>query len=297
MRSDTGSPSFRISNVGSLVQSMVCARYGLLAVCLIAAACAAQTEAKRTANPNRYIYVTNESLNEQCYRDLGPISLTEPYAQATIDSADATLANRLRALAMKQYPQNADAVIGVHADQNDAGTAITVKGDAVEVLDHTTVVCAIREAPPAVDTAAVAAAGGLMGTLVAGLVSGQPQGAEGGGWLGAAAAGSYSVMTKRQQALDKDQDLHDALTQQKQQIVALQDERAQLNECVQEETPLAQCGTASTATDKAPAPDKSDEPDWNASQYDLEKQIQMQQDYIAKLQDQVWTLKHQMQSQ
>jgi anion-transporting ArsA/GET3 family ATPase len=129
------------------------------------------------------------------------------------------------------------------------------------------------------------------------LVSGQPQGAEGGGWLGAAAAGSYSVMTKRQQALDKDQDLRDALTQQKQQIVALQDERAQLNECVQEETPLAQCGTASTATDKAPEPDKSDEPDWNASQYDLEKQIQMQQDYIAKLQDQVWTLKHQMQSQ
>src|SRR5271163_3546246 len=170
---------------------MVRARHGLLMVCLIAAACTPQAETKRTANPNRYIYVTNENFDEQCYRDLGPISLTEPYAQVTVDSADATLANRLRALAMKQYPQDADAVIGVHAEQNDAGTAVTIKGDAVEVLDHTTVVCAIRDAPPALDTAADAAGGGLMGTLVAGLISGQPQGAEGGGWLGAAAAGSY----------------------------------------------------------------------------------------------------------
>jgi hypothetical protein len=276
---------------------MIRRRLALLAVCLIAAACAPQVQPKRAANPNRYIYVTNENLDEQCYRDLGPISLTEPYAQATIESSDAALANRLRAQAMKQYPDDADAVINVHAEDNDAGTAVTVSGDAVKVIDHTTVVCAIREAPPAADTAAKAAAGGLLGTLTAGLISGSPQGAEGGGWLGAASVGSYEVMTNRQNAEQKDQDLHDALAQQKQQIVALQDERARLNECVQEETPLAQCETASSGLDKAPAPDKSDEPDWNASQFDLEKQIQMQQDYIAKLKDQVWTLSHQMQSQ
>jgi hypothetical protein len=101
-------------------------------------------------------------------------------------------------------------------------------------------------------------------------------------------------MTNRQNTEQKDQDLRDALVQQKQQILALQDERARLNECVQEETPLAQCETISSATDKASAPDKSDEPDWNASQYDLEKQIQMQQDYIAKLQDQIGDIKTQM---
>jgi hypothetical protein len=276
---------------------MVRGPYVLLAVCLIAAACAPQAETKRAANPNRYIYVTNENLDEQCYRELGPISLTEPYAQATMESGDATLANRLRAEAMKQYPEDADAVINLHAEDNDAGTAVTITGDAVQIVDHTTVVCAIREAPPTADTAAKAAAGGLLGTLTAGLISGSPQGAEGGGWLGAASVGSYEIMTNRQNAEQKDQDLHDALAQQKQQIVALQDERARLNECVQEETPLPQCESASTATDKAPVPDKSDEPDWSASQFDLEKQIQMQQDYIAKLQDQVWTLKHQMQSQ
>jgi hypothetical protein len=276
---------------------MVRARLGLLAVCLTAVACAPQAEPKRVANPNRYIYVTNQKLDEQCYRDLGPISLTEPYAQATIDSSDSTLANRLRALAMKQYPVDADAVIGVHAEDNDAGIAETISGEAVEVVDKTTALCVLRELPPRVDTAAHAAAGGMLGALTAGLISGQPGGAEGGGYLGAAAAGSYEIMTNRQNTQQKDQALHDALAQQKQQILALQNERARLNECVQEETPLAQCGASATATDKAPAPDRSDEPDWNASEFALEKQIQMQQDYIAKLRDQVWTLHHQMQSQ
>lgn len=257
------------------------------------AACTPHAETQRAANPNRYIYVTDQSLNEQCYRDLGQVSITEPYAQATMESADTTLANRLRASALKQYPQDADAIIDVHADENDAGTDVTVKGEAVEALDHTTVVCAIRQAPPAVDTAADAAAGGMMGALVAGLISGQPEGAEGGGWLGAAAAGSYSAMTKRQQALDKDQDLRDALAQQKVQIVALQQERAQLNECKEEEIPLAQCSGGASSAAK-PAADTSDEPDWNASQFDLEKQVEMQQDYIAKLQDQVGDIKTQL---
>jgi hypothetical protein len=276
---------------------MMRTRHGLLTICLIAAACSPQAQTHRAANPNRYIYVTNEPLAEQCYRELGPITVTEPYAQATVESADTTLANRLRASALKQYPQDADAVINLHADDNDAGTAVTFKGDAVEVLDHTTVLCAIRETPPAVDTAADAAAGGMMGALVGGLVSGQPQGAEGGGWLGASAAGSYSAIRKRQKALDKDQDLRDALDQQKQQIAALQDERARLNECVQQETPLAQCGSAQNVADKAPASDKSDQPEWNASQFDLEKQVQMQQDYIAKLEDQIGDLKTQMRHQ
>lgn len=273
-------------------------RFSLVAMMMfLAAACAPHAETQRAANPNRYIYVTNESLNEQCYRDLGTVSITEPYAQATVESADTTLANRLRRSALKQYPQDADAIINVHADENEAGTAVTVQGEAVKALDHTTVVCAIREAPPAVDTAADAAAGGIMGALVAGLVSGQPQGAEGGGWLGAAAAGSYSAMTKRQQALDKDQDLHDALTQQKQQIVSLQEERARLNQCKDEEISVAQCESDAPSASAALAADTADEPDWNASQFDLEKQVQMQQDYIAKLQDQIGDVKTQMRHQ
>jgi hypothetical protein len=225
------------------------------------------------------------------------VSVTEPYAQATVESADTTLANRLWASALKQYPQDADAIINVQADENDAGTDVTVKGEAVEALDHTTVICAVREAPPALDTAADAAGGGLMGTLVAGLISGQPQGAEGGGWLGAAAAGSYSAMTKRQKALDKDQDLRDALAQQKEQIIALQQERARLNECKEQEIPLAQCTSDDSSAAAKPVADTSDEPDWNASQFDLEKQVQMQQDYIAKLQDQVGEIKTEMRHQ
>lgn len=274
---------------------MVRVRHGLAAVLLSMAACAQQTQSsQRAANPNRYIYVTSENLAEQCYRDLGPISLTEPFAQATVDSADATLPNRLRALAMKQYPTDADAVIGVSADDNDAGTAVTVSGEVVEVQNTTTVMCALRDVPPVVDTAAHTAAGGMMGALAGGLISGSPQGAEGGGWLGAASAGSYEIMTNRQNSQQQDQDLRDALVQQKQEILALQEQRARLNECKEEEIPLAQCGNKQDASDKTPDAAKADEPDWNATQFDLEKQVQMQQDYIAKLHDQIGDLKTQM---
>jgi len=276
---------------------MVRIRYGLLAIIALASACSQQAATQRTANPNRYIYVTSENLAEQCYRDLGPINLTEPFAQASVEATDATMANRLRALALKQYPNDADAVIGVHADDNDAGTAVTVSGEAVQVEDHATVACALRDMPAVADTAAQAAAGGIAGTLAGGLASGSPQGAEGGGYLGAAAAGSHTVMMNRSNAQQKDQDLRDALVQQKQQIVALQDERARLNECKEQEIPLAQCGGVQVVSAQAAAAANTDEPDWNASQFDLEKQVQMQQDYIAKLHDQIGDLKTQMRAQ
>jgi hypothetical protein len=269
-----------------------------MALMVLAAACSPQAAAPpHAANPNRYIYVTSENLSEQCYRDLGPISLTEPFAQASVEASDTTMANRLRALALKQYPDGADAVIGVHADDNDAGTMETVNGEAVQVVDHTTVACAIRDVPPEADSAAKAAAGGIVGTLIGGLTTGSPQAAEEGGWMGAAAAGSYSIIAHQSDVEQKDQDIRDALAQQRQTITSLQDERARLNECKEEETPLAQCEANSADSDKTASPDKSDEPDWNASQFDLEKQVQMQQDYIAKLQDQIGDLKTQMRNQ
>ena len=97
------------------------------------------------------------------------------------------------------------------------------------------------------------------------------------------------------QAQKRTEDTKDTLVQQQQTIVELQNERALLNECKEEETPLAQCGTVQTTANHAPA-DTSDQPDWNSSQFDLEKQIEIQQDYIAKLQAQVGNLKHEMQN-
>jgi|SRR5579863_8367313 len=279
---------------------MVHARRHLFAILLLLAACSAQTApqpAERAVNPNRYIYVTSENLSEQCYRDLGPISLTEPFAQATVETGDSTMADRLRALALKKYPRDADAVIGVGSQDNDAGTATTVSGEVVEVEDHTTAACVIRGMPPVIDGAAQAAAGGMLGTVAAGLITGTPQGAEGGGYLGAATAGSIALLKHRENVQQQTQITHDTLVQQQQTIVSLQNERARLNECMQEETPLAQCGSVQPASNPAVTPDKSDEPDWNARRFDLEKQAQMQQDYIDKLQTQIGDLKHQMQSQ
>jgi hypothetical protein len=271
-------------------------RRGLLAMLLLAAACSSQAEPPRAANPNRFIYVTGESLSGQCYRDLGPLSITEPFAQATVETGDSTMANRLRALASKEYPRDADAVIGVNESDNDAGTATTVSGEAVEVVNHTTVACVLRDMPPVVDAAARMAAGGMLGTLVGGLGTGTPQGAESGGYLGAAAAGTAELITHRQNERQQDQKVRDTLVEQRQTITSLQDARARLHECMEEELPLAQCGGVEPASNQGPTVDKSDEPDWNASRFDLEKQSQMQQDYIAKLKGQIGDLKQQMQS-
>ncbi len=271
-------------------------RHSLMAILLLAAACASQAETPRAANPNRYIYVTGENLSEQCNRDQGPIVGMEPFAQATVEAGDSTMANRLRALALKEYPRDADAVIGVHTDDNDAVTAINVSGEAVEVEDHATVACAMRDMPPVIDGAAQTAAGGVVGTIVGGVANGTSQGAEGGGAFGAVSAGSYEMISHQQNEAQQDQDLHDALVQQRQTIASLQEERARLNECKEEELSQAQCGSVQAASNQA-APDQSDQPDWSASRFDLEKQSQMQQDYIGKLQGQIDDLKQQMRSQ
>ncbi len=271
-------------------------RHSLLGILILATACASQAEAPRAANPNRYIYVTGENLSEQCYRDLGPISLTEPFAQATVETGDSTMADRLRALALQQYPRDADAVIGVNVNDNDAGTATTVSGEVVEVEDHTTPACVVRDMPPVVDGVARTAAGGMLGTLAGGLISGSPQTAAAGGYIGAATAGSIAIINSRQQAQERADETQDTLAQQQQTIVSLQNERAQLNECKEAETPLAQCGTVQDTANHTATPDSSDEPNWNSSQFDLEKQIEIQQDYIAKLQAQIGNLKHEMQS-
>jgi hypothetical protein len=271
------------------------ARQSLFGILMLATACASQAQAPRTANPNRYIYVTGETLSEQCYRDLGPINVTEPFAQATVEAGDSTMADRLRALALQKYPNDADAVIGVNVNDNDAGTATTVSGEVVQVEDRTTAACVVRDMPPVVDGIAQSAAGGMLGTLAGGLVTGSPQTAATGGYLGAATAGSIALIKNREQAQERTENTQDALAQQQQTIVSLQNERAQLNECKEEETPLAQCGSVQATATHA-APDTSDEPDWNSSQFDLEKQIEIQQDYIAKLQAQIGDLKHEMQN-
>ncbi len=269
--------------------------HSLFAIFLLAAACSSHVETPRVANPNRYVYVTSENLSGQCYRDLAPIKVTEPFAQATVEAGDSTLADRLRALALKEYPQEADAVIGVSVNNNDAGTTTTVSGEAVEVEDHTTAACLLRDMPPVLDGAAQTAAGGMLGTLVGGLVAGTPQAAEGGGFLGATTAGSIAAITHHENQQQQIEYTHDTLVQQQRTIVSLQQERARLNDCREEETPLAQCGSTQPNSNTTATPDHSDAPNLNSSQFDLQKQIQMQHDYIAKLNAQIGDIKQEMQ--
>jgi hypothetical protein len=272
------------------------ATHSLFAIFLLAAACSSQVETSRVANPNRYVYVTSENLSEQCYRDLGPINLTEPFAQATVEAGDSTLADRLRALALKEYPQDGDAVIGVSVNNNDAGTATTVSGEVVAVEDHTTAACMLRDMPPVLDGAAQTAAGGMLGTLVGGLVAGTPQAAEGGGYLGATTAGSIATITHHENQQQQIEYTHDTLVQQQRTIVSLQQERARMNECREEETPLTQCRSAQPNLNTTATADTPDAPNLSSSQFDLEKQIQMQQDYIVKLNAQIGDIKQEMQS-
>jgi hypothetical protein len=134
------------------LDTMSClSRFALVMIGVVAPACATQHSPRQAPNPNRYIYVTAESLPGQCYRDLGTIQFDEPFANATIDADGSEMAKKIRALAVAKYPNDVDAIISLRSEQNEVGTTVTVAGEAAEIEDHTTVACTLRGMPGVLD--------------------------------------------------------------------------------------------------------------------------------------------------
>jgi hypothetical protein len=270
---------------------------GLAALVMVVAACGAQPpkEEKSERSPDRFIYVTAQDLPGACYHELGAVEFQEPFTQAAVDRDTTAMANQLRGLAVSRYPEDADAVINVRSVTNDVGTMVTVTGEAVELKSHGTLECALREMPGVIDAAAVTAAGGIAGTVVGGLAGGSPTTAMGGAGLGAAAAAGYTAVNARQSEQQQQDRMAETLVKQRREIVQLLSERAHLRECEQQEKTLSQCKPAETpASGSSAGEDQERAAVSGLSPYEIQKQIQEQQDYIAKLKAQLSDMRRKM---
>ncbi len=283
----------RNSEISDAAPTTQC-RLALALTLAVLAGCPAQQQPSRVANPNRYIYVSSGSLPQECYRDLGAVGFDQSFAASTIDEEGSKMASRLRALAVEAYPKDVDAIINVHPQQNDAGTMVRVSGEAVEVVDHPTVMCALRQLPPIIDASAAAANAGIIGTVAGGLISGSPDVAMGAGMAGAAAVGGSELIAHQQNTDAQREQLYRRLLDQQQLIRSLLTERACLNKSEQEEISAASC-EGDSALQKRGNPRVSTPEDYqNLSFFDLQKQSSANQDYITKLQQQVSDMKWQI---
>ena len=271
-----------------------------LATALMACACSAQRAPEAPAAParapDRFIYVSAGEVPSVCYHDLGAVSFTEPFTSAAMDGDGVQMATKLRALAMEQYPDEADAVINVQTEQNSIGTIVTVKGEVVELQHGQTVECAMRKAPGVINTAAAIAAGGMLGAVAGGLVAGSATGAMVGGAVGVGAVGTYLGVNQHLQTEHEQAHLKSLLATQQTEIAQLLAKRSSLQKCAADEVPLANCkinDTIAAADDSAKA---ADAPSYETEQpqFELQKQIQEQRGYIQKLRDQVFELQKQL---
>ncbi|HZO82347.1 MAG TPA: hypothetical protein VFB33_11700 [Candidatus Binataceae bacterium] len=251
--------------------------------------------AAQTRSPERFIYVSAQGLPGACYHELGVIQFNEPFTDAAIDPDNSKAAERLRALALQQYPDKVDAVIGLHTKENDVGTVTTVIGEAVELRQGTSVECAMRRVPGALDTVAASAAGGVVGALAGGLAGGGPTTAMIGGAAGVTAVGSYLAYKHHKEAVAEHDRLIAQLQAQRREIAELQAERETLEQCRAQDTPLDKCNPAPAPAAPSPAEAHAAEAaDWSAPPYELQRQIQEQQVYIKKLREEIAEARHQL---
>jgi hypothetical protein len=253
-----------------------------------------ESHPERARSTDRFVYVTADGLPDDCYRYLGTVHLSEPFANAAMDGDGSQAAVRLRKLALSKYPADVDAVIHVKQTQNETGTAVTITGQAVELTQHESVACAMRKMPGILDASAAVAAGGIVGTVAGGLLSDQPMGAMGGAAFGAAVAGANMLTDAQQQAELQQRRIKDQLAEQRREIVRLQTERARLRECQEKEIALSSCEADKAASNAQSDSTLADSAEWSASNLDLQKQIQEQQLYITRLQRQVSNMRRDM---
>jgi len=258
------------------------------------AGCSARQAPPRIANPNRYVYVTAADLPGQCYRYLGSVAFEEPFAAAATDQDASNMAAALRKVAVSKYPNEVDAIIKVHPEQNDAGTTVKVSGDAVELVNHPTLACALRDLPPIIDSGAAAANAGIIGTIAGGLLSGTPNGAMGAGTFGAGAAAAQQFIARQQnEQLEREQLYHQLLEQQR-QIRTLLAERGRLSSCQEQEISLAECKAESVGLSDNGPPASTRADYQRLSAFELQKQVAENHDYILNLEQQIADMKWEM---
>jgi len=262
--------------------------------------CASQSPppVQRAARPaNRYIYVTTQTLPGECYTDLGAINITQPYGEAAVDKDNSEARKQLRAAALSRYPADVDALINVQSEQNDVGTQVIVTGEAVRLEDRHTVKCTLRGMEGAMDQAAMTGSGGVSGAAVGGLTGGAG-GAVSVGVAGAAMMGAYQVLQHEQAKEQQAAQLRGSLDEQRREIAQLLKERSRLQQCRNDDVPLSSCQTSaqnagSSSADQS-AGQSDDQAAVDATPFEIQRQIQEQQDYIKQLKAQIAQMKWEM---
>ncbi len=303
MRNGAGTLKQSHCGSGNLKPSAAQAKVLSLTLALVlACGCASQSppppSQSQTARPaNRFIYVTAQSLPDDCYTDLGPVKVTRDFADTAVDPDNTEGSKQLRAAALNQYPADVDAVINVQSAQNDVGSMVTVSGEAVRLEDKRTVKCTLRDARGVMDSSAESAAGGIGGATLGGLYGGSG-GATSAGVVGAAAMGAYQVLQHEELKEQRKNELKKTLEDQRRQIADLLEQRSHLQQCAKDDVPLAACET-SAASGQPSDQDQPDDQDKgktavNATGFQIRKQIQEQQEYIKQLKGQIAQIKWDM---
>jgi hypothetical protein len=273
----------------------------LLATALMACACSAQRAPQAPPTParapDRFIYVSAGDVPSECYHDLDSVTFTEPYTDAAMDGDGVQMATKLRALAIEKYPDEADAVINVHTEQNDVGTIVTVTGEVVELHQGHTVECAMRKAPGVLDRTVAVAAGGMIGAVAGAMIPGAGTvGMMGGAAAGVATVGTYMAVKQHLETQHQQEQLKDQLATQQLEIAHLLAKRTSLQTCAADDVPLANCKISDTIAAASDSSKPAGAPSYETEQpqFELQKQIQEQQGYIRKLRDEVFELQRQL---
>lgn len=315
--------------------------FAAMAAIALAGGCASQQPAQAVAQSagghaaargDHHVYVTSGRMPETCYHDLGEVGFKEPYFESVIDADDSKTYAKLRDLALQQYGGDVDAVVDVTKHQNEAGTAVDVAGEAVRLQHGETAECAVRAAPAALDSMGAVAAGGMTGTLVGGLLSGQNSapGAMMGGYFGAATEAGILTVKHQQQRQAFQEDLTKQIANQAAEIASLKSELSELiqHQCDREELTAEQCDEQRTQMLNQIAPAQGANPNAGAvtktaanggpangaaagsssaktaapnagapaTDFEIQNQIQEQQETIDRLKAGISDMLHQQQS-
>jgi hypothetical protein len=92
-----------------------------------------------------HIYITEDSLDTACYKDIGEVSYVEPFAVAATDPDHLQMADGLRQAAAEKYPNRVDAIINVHTDDHDVGSEVQVSGEAVQIEPENKLGCKLPD--------------------------------------------------------------------------------------------------------------------------------------------------------
>ncbi|HLJ42711.1 MAG TPA: hypothetical protein VKT12_00730 [Candidatus Binataceae bacterium] len=158
--------------------------------------------AQNASRPAGHIYVTGESLDTACYREVGEVSCVEPFATAATDPDNLGMADELRKAAVEKYPNRVDAIINVHTADRDIGSEVLVTGEAVQLEPPSKIDCKLPDTIAAV----------LLNFATGSKGPGIPRGESGGaGYSGPAAPANTAADPDASAGTDSTRDMTEGL--------------------------------------------------------------------------------------